>query len=622
KCTRTTYADNTGAWILNGAIRTETVSANCAANVNRDTQPDGSSAVLSDVRLRYDGQAYGAAPTKGDVTLTETLKSQTGTNATYLDNASTFDSYSRNLTSTELASSTVFDTTGATGPVTTPVTAARVTTTSFSPTTGRPTRATRTSPPTVSGNAATTQTTTTDYDLLRGAASDVIDANNRRTDMVYDALGRSLKIWLPNRSKSSGQTPNNEFTYSVEDGKIKAVASKTLNDDGSQLTSYTLYDGFGRARQTQSPGDNGGRILTDTFYDERGQTALSYAPYYATGAPSTTLFKVEDATGVETQTATAFDGLGRTVKTTTLAGNGVGTPLATTLTEYNGDRVTVTPPAGGTPTTTITDAAGKTVEMRQYKSALPTGAYDSTTYGYDPAGHMTKLTDPAGTVWTWQYDQQGRQTKAIDPDSGTTLKTYNDRGELLTTTDGRGRTIATVYDNGSRAIESHEGSATGPMLTSQTWDPTGNKGLLSTSTRYSTVNGTTYQYKTTYSLFDSLSRPTRTTVTIPSVPGQEALAGNYVSGTVYRLDGLPRTTSYPAAGNLAAESVAITYDALRRLTAVEGLSSYLTSQTYSLTGKQLQSKLSNGTAGKDVYVTNGYEWGTQRLASSRTDQYG
>ncbi|MEV4617060.1 sugar-binding protein, partial [Kitasatospora sp. NPDC049258] len=622
KCTRTTYADNTGAWILNGAIRTETVSANCAANVNRETQPDGTSAVLTDTRTRYDGQAYGTAPTKGDVTLTETLKSQTGTSATYLDTAKTLDVYGRALTTTELASSTVFDTTGATGPITTPSPSARTTTTSYTPTTGRPTRSTVVTPPATVGSSATAQTTTTDYDLLRGQSSDVIDVNNRRTDVVYDALGRTSKVWLPTKSKTNNDPPNSRYVYDIADGRITSVATVSLNDDNSSDTSYTLYDGFGRARQTQSPGDNGGRILTDTFYDERGQTALSYAPYYATGAPSTTLFKVEDATGVETQTATAFDGLGRTVKSTVLAGNGVGTPLATTLTEYNGDRITVTPPTGSTPTTTITDAAGRTTELRQYKTALPTGAYDSTTYGYDPAGHLTKLTDPAGTVWTWQYDQLGRQTKAVDPDSGTTSRTYNDRSEVTGTTDGRGKTITTVYDNLSRALETHDGPATGPLLTSQTWDPNGGKGQLSAATRYSTVNGTTYQYKTAYSLFDPMARPTRTTVTVPSVPGQEGLAGSYATGVIYRLDGQPKSVSYPAAGNLAAESLAYTYDALHRATAAQGLGTYLTGQTYSLTGKPLQSTLNNGTAGKDVYVTNGYEWGTQRLASSRTDQYG
>ncbi|WP_404870167.1 polymorphic toxin-type HINT domain-containing protein [Kitasatospora griseola] len=622
KCARSTYLNNTSAWILKFTSRIETVAATCGATVDRDTKADGTSTVLSDVRYRFDGQGYGTAPTKGDITLTETLKSRTGTSATYLDNSATYDAYGRVLSATDLASSTVYDTTGATSPVTTASSYARTTTTVFTPATGRPTKSVVTTPPATAGNSATAQTTTTDFDLMRGQAKDSVDTNNRRTEVQYDALGRTLKVWLQDRIGQGN--PNQEYVYTVAENAPAAVATKTLNDeDGTQQTSYTIYDGFARARQTQVPGENGGRILTDTFYDERGQAALSYSPYYSKNAPSAVLSKADDLTNLETQTAVAYDGLGRTVKTTALSGNGVGTPLYSTLTEYNGDRVTVTPPAGGTPTTTITDAAGQTTELRQYKSATPTGAYDATSYGYDQAGHLSKLTDPAGTTWTWLYNQLGQQTKAVDPDSGTAVKTYNDRGEVTSTTDGRGNTIANVYDNHGRLTETHSGSATGPLLTSQAWDPANNKGLLASSTRYSTVSGTTYQYTTTYSLFDALARPTRTTVTIPSVPGQEGLAGTYISGTIYRVDGQARTTSYPAAGNLPSESLAFTYDALRRLTGVDtaGGYAYQTGQSYSLTGKPVQTKL-NSTAGKEILVTNTYEWGTQRLATSRTDRYG
>ncbi|MFD7736402.1 polymorphic toxin-type HINT domain-containing protein, partial [Kitasatospora phosalacinea] len=625
QCTRTTFADNTGAWILTGTLRKETVAVNCSAAVDRTTQADGTSAVLSDTRFRYDGQAYGAAPTKGDITLTETLKSTSGNNATYLDNVVTYDLYGRGLTATTLASSTVFDLTGTNTPATTALPNPRTTTTVYTPATGRPTKTVVTGPPATVGNAATAQSTTTDYDLLRGLATDTVDANNRRTDITYDALGRTLQVWLPDRSKTNGQTPDQEYAYNLADGQITSVATKSLNEDGSQQTSYTLYDGFGRVRQTQAPGTNGGRILTDTFYDERGQNNLAYAAYYATGAPSGTLRKVDDTTGVETQALQEFDGLGRVVKSTALAGNGVGTPLSTTLTEYGGDRVTVTPPTGATPTTTITDALGRTTELRQYKSATPTGAYDATTYGYDPAGNLTKLSGPSGTVWTWLYDQLGRQVKAVDPDTGTTLNAYNDRGELTSSTDGRGKTIASVYDNLSRLTETRDGSATGPLLTSQVWDPANNKGTLSSSSRFSTVGSTTYEYKTTYAFFDTLGRPTRTTVSVPSVPGQEALAGSYLTVTTYRLDGQVGSLSYPAAGNLAGESVTFTYDNLHQLTAVGNpltSQTYQTGQTYSLTGKPLQGTFSNGAANKQVYLTDTYEWGTQRLASSRTDQYG
>ncbi|MFC4959329.1 polymorphic toxin-type HINT domain-containing protein, partial [Streptomyces mauvecolor] len=624
-CTRTTYADNTTAWLFTAPIHTETVAASCAATPNRDTRSDGSSVVLTDTRIRYDDQAYGATPTKGQATMTESLKSRSGNSATYLDDKATFDTYGRPLTTTALSSTSVFNPADETkAPVTTPAVDARTTTTAYTPPTGRPTAQTVTTPPATVGTAASAQTTTTYFDLLRGLPIVSTDPTGRRIEADYDALGRPLKVWKPNRSKVDSQSPNLEFRYSNDPNVIQSVASLTLNSDGSQDTAYTLYDGFGRVRQTQAPGQDGGRLLTDTFYDERGQAKLAYAPYYATGAPSTALFKVEDATGVETQTATQYDGLGRPTKTTLFAGDSQNTVLSTTTTQYGGDRVTVTPPLGATPTTTITDAAGHTTELRQYHANVPTGPagpYDSTTYSYDPAGHLASLTDPAGSVWIWIYDQLGRQVKAVDPDSGTNTKAYNDRGEVTSTTDGRGKTITSVYDNLSRLLETHDGTAAGPLLTSQTWDPANNQGQQASSTRYATIGGKSYAYKTTANSYDALYRPTKTTVAVPSVPGQEGLAGNYVTTSSFNLDGTPKSATYPAAGGLAAETVAFTYDKLHRpISTSSNLSTYLTNQTYSLTGKPLQSTLNAG--GKNTQITNGYEYGTQRLSSSRTDQDG
>ncbi|MFG3349365.1 RHS repeat-associated core domain-containing protein [Streptomyces sp. NPDC048018] len=622
-CTRTTYADNTSAWILTGVVRKETVAANCSATVDRDTQPDGTSAVLSDVRTRYDGQAYGVAPTKGLPTMVETLKQRTGTKATYLDSAATFDGYGRPLTATELASTSVFDPAeGTAAPVTTAHAGARTTTTAYTPATGRLTKTVVTTPPATVGAAGTAQTSTTYYDTVRGLPTTEDDTNGLRTSVVYDALGRDLKLWKPDRSKASNQTPNIEYRYHDDAGQIRSVEALTLNSDASQASSWVLYDGFGRERQTQAPGDNGGRLLTDNFYDARGNVERSHATYYATKAPSGELFKLEDATGVETQTTTEYDGLSRPTRVTQLTGSGIGGKvLSTTSTVYGGDRVTVTPPQGGTTTTSISDAAGRVTELLQYRSREPAGPADSTTYEYDPAGHLVKLTDPSKNDWTWTYDQLGRQRKSTDPDSGTSTKYYNDRGELTSSEDGRRKTTAFRYDNLSRQIESREDSSTGPLLTSQTWDPTGNKGKLGSASRYVKVGAGTYEYKSTVNVYDALYRPTRTTLNVPSVPGQEALAGSYVTGVQYSFDGSVKSLAYPAAGSLPAETLAFTYDALRRRVTASSLASgYLANQTYSLTGKPLQSTLNAG--GKNIWISNEWEWGTQRLTGSRTDLEG
>ena len=98
----------------------------------------------------------------------------------------------------------------------------------------------------------------------------------------------------------------------------------------------------------------------------------------------------------------------------------------------------VTPPAGGNATTTITDARGQTVELRQYRGGTPTGAYDTTAYTYTKAGRLAAVTDPAGNIWRNTYDLRGNETKVEDADKGTSTLTYDAAGQVVTSTDARG----------------------------------------------------------------------------------------------------------------------------------------------------------------------------------------
>ncbi|MFJ6213882.1 RHS repeat-associated core domain-containing protein [Streptomyces sp. NPDC092296] len=617
RCTTTSYIDNTTDWLLAFPSRTETVTVDCSARPVRRTQADGTgSQVLSDIRTGYDNQSWGAAPVKGDATMAQTLVSHDGRYGTYQNARTAFDDYGRPTESWDIYSSTVYDDTGADAPSTTAASDARKTTTAYTPATGRPTRITVTTPPAATTAASTAQTTTTYYDTLRGATSATVDANGKRTDLMYDALGRLVKVWLPNRPKASSPTPSYEYVYTIADDTIVSVETKVLRNNGTQQSSFALYDGLLRQRQTQEPGPDGGRLLTDTFYDARGLTVLTWTPYYVTGAPSGTLQRIDDDSGVETQTAYQYDGLGRQTSERLLAGNGNGEPLATTTVTYGGDRVSVVPPTGGTPTTTVLDAQGRTIELRQYHGPTATGAYDATHYEYNAVGFPTRLADPAGNVWTWAYDLRGNQVKAVDPDHGTTVSGYDKRGRLISTAAGEQK-LFYAYDDLDRRTAERSGSATGLLMASWTYDAAGYKGQLASSSRFRQVGSATYEYKDTVNFYDELYRVTRSTTQIPSVPGEEALAGSYQVNSPYNLDGTPKTIGYPAAGGLPAEALAPTYDDLHRVTALEGATSYLTKATYSLTGKPLQYELSTG--GRKAWITDSYEWGTQRLATSRTD---
>ncbi|MPY57780.1 sugar-binding protein [Streptomyces spongiae] len=612
RCTRTTYVDNTTAWILTKPSRSETVAVKCA-----DT-PDRTKDVISDVRTAYDGQDYGVAPTKGDATRTASLLSHDGTTGTYLEAGATFDTYGRQLTSTDITATV--KATETTAPARTARTDGRTTTTAYTPTTGFPTSSTVTTPPATVGDSTTAQTTTTTYDPVRGLPTTVLDANSKRTDSTYDALGRSLKVWLPNRVKANGDTPNYEFSYTITDGKPAAVGTTTLYGTGRR-TAYTLYDGFLRPRQIQAPGPDGGRLVNDTFYDERGLTSKTFASYYNTSAPSSDLLVPDNALSVETQTWNTYDGLGRVVRSQQMAGNGDhGTVLSTTTTAYGGDRTTVTPPQGATPTTTVKDARGNTTELWQYHGATPTGTPDKTLYEYNPAGKLTQLTDPVGNDWTYQYDQRGNETQVTDPDKGTTTSKYDDFGQQTYTLDANQKKITHVYDNLGRETETHDGDASGTLLTKHVWDPSGFKGQLASATRY--VGGSTGSaYTTTYSLYDTLYRPHRTTVTIPSSEG--VLAGSYQKNVQYNVDGTVQSASYPAAGGIAAETVAPTYDDVLRVKTIGGSggATYLTNTAYSYTGKPLQYTY-QASGGAKTDLTNTYEWGTQRLHNSSVNRDG
>ncbi|MFI1814603.1 RHS repeat-associated core domain-containing protein [Streptomyces sp. NPDC020422] len=614
QCTRTDYATNTTANILNRTSRVETVSGACA------TTPDRSKAVLSDVRTAYDGGAYGAAPTKGDATATATLKSHDGTKATYLESGVTYDSYGRQLTFTDLTADVTVTGTGA--PVRTVRADGRTTTTAYTPASGIPTQIKSTTPPAKALDNTTTQTTTRDIDPLRGQVVKETDTNNNSTQTTLDALGRTSKIWLADRNNTL--TPNFEFTYTVAEGQPVAVGTKKLDNNGGQITSYNLYDGQLRLRQTQEPGPNGGRILTDTFYDERGLVTRSFAPYYTEGAPQTGIFKPVDALAVETQTLTSYDGTGRPVEVKQIAGNGDGgAVLQTTKTIYSGDRITVLPPQGGTATTTLDDARGNTIERRQHHQNTPDSTYDTTKYEHTPRGELSKVTDPAGNSWTYVYDQQGRQVTSKDPAKGTLTSTYDDRGQLTSTTDARndddpnlGKLFFT-YDNLGRKTEVREKSITGTLRAKWIYDTlTGAKGKLAESTRYD--NGQAYTTKVT--AYDRLYRATRTAVVIPAAEG--LLQGTYQTATTYKPSGLVAGVSYSAAGALPGGSSNYTYEdqTLRPITVFgEGMS---TSISYSLTGKPMQYTMGLTNSVNKTQVTNTYEWGTQRPATTRVDRQG
>lgn len=589
KCTRTSYNDDDAKWFKAFPSRVDVVSVSCA-----DTSPDRKNRTISDVKTSYDA--------KRNPVLTERLVSHNGTTGTYKQVTATTqtDGYGRPTQISDFAgnvATTTFVETPATGGLTTKVTV--------------------TGPPVNPAVASSAHQTVRELDPAWGLPVKQTDAAGKLTELSYDSLGRSTKVWLPDRSKANNQVPNLEFTYMMAEEQIVAVTTKTLTATGGQRSSIQLLDGWLRERQTQAPGPEG-RIIADTFYDNRGQVTKTYAAYSAKGAPEAALFGVLTPGNIETQARYSYDGLGRVTTERVMAGNSDTQELWRTTTSYDGNRTYVQPPAGGTPTTTITDARGNTTEVIQHG---PNGAQTSVSFDYDHAGRQSRVTGSSGKQWSTTYDFLGRKIETVDPDTGTTTFAYDDLDRLISTDDARatGDKLFYKYDVLGRKTETRSESTNGTVLATWVYD-TVRKGALTSATRKGTgPDGNTYDYTTKVNSYDVLGRVKSTTISIPSVEG---VGTSYTFGTNYNLDGTVQSQGLPAAGGLAGEALVSSYDDYLRPTRLtSNLGTYVNATDYTPTGKPLQYELGNVT-GKRGWITNTWQYATGRLAVSQVNREG
>jgi RHS repeat-associated protein len=577
-CTTTSYVTpDTGKWLI--AYPSQSLTTDCA------TTPSGNN-YLAGGQTFYDGSTtVGATPTAGLPTKSTTLASASGTTLTWQQAGRVgYDTYGRVTDSWDAAD--------------------RRTSTAYTPATGGPvTQATVTN--------ALGHVVTTTLDPGRGLPLTITDPNGRTTTIAYDPLGRLTKVWQPGRATSG--TPDVEYLPSLGGAAGNVVTTKTLGPNGNQIVSHELFDGRLRPKQTQHPAPvaNGGRIITDIGYDTRG-LGVKQSRFWTTGAPSTTLVSFTDAT-VKAQTRTSYDLLERVTASQLWSQN---TMLWQTTTAYDGDRVMLTPPAGGIPTTAISNARGQTTELRQHTAATA-GSYQATTYGYDRLGRLKTVTDPAGNQWQRSYDLAGRVTEKKDPDTGTTTLAYNAAGELTASTDARGITLSYTYDTLGRRTERWHGPVgTGTKLAAWTYDTLAGggsvKGQLVASTRYKTP---TEAYTVETTQVDDQYRPLQTKVSLPATEG--TLTGPWITNLTYKPDGSLATRSYPTAGSLPAETVTSSYDNNGYPLTLTGLDAYISATGYDNWGAVNTLTLGAATSTKNLELKTSIDEATGRLTESR-----
>jgi RHS repeat-associated protein len=579
-CKRTWYTDSAEANIYNLPSRDETVDHLC--NSSASSAGD----ILGANRYYYDNHTgLDDDPTKGQLTRSAILESwPVGGTARYVNTTqNTYDPIGRVTRTVDPAG--------------------RATATAYTPTGGGPV-----TQQTTTNNAG--HATVTTFDPAWGVQTKIVDPNNRVTEIAYDALGRTISVWEPGRTRAS-ETASRTFVYNVSNTAPSTVTTKELGANDNYITTIELYDSLLRPLQTQTDTINGGRLVSLNRYDTHGRVEETRGPDYVSGAPSNVLAVVERGASTN-RVETTFDAAGRTTLQVQFRGQD---ELWRTATAYGGStagyQITVTPPEGGTATATIEDAFDRTAEVRTFHSGAPSGDFDTLAYTYSPLGKITQVTDGVGNTWSWQYDLQGRTTASTHPDSGTTHIDYNDAGQITAITDARTQTVTLAYDNLGRLTERRDG--TGALLASWTYDTAYEGiGLPATTTRH--VGDDTYSETVTY--YDEGGRAGETEITIPETEG--ALAGTYYVYQAYHDNGQVSARGYDAMGSIGTQQLSYYYDEVGNQTSllsdIGGDSvAVVDDATYTPYGEVQTRRLNSSYNNKFAYQGYQYEETTRRL---------
>lgn len=611
-CTSTSYAADAARNMYAFPAEVITEAGGCVTEADAHT--------LSDSRTWYDkSSTLGSLPSAGPGDATSAQKAKS------VDDQG-------NLTWAK-ASSTEYDTYGRVTKATDPL--GRWTTTAYTDNSStKATKAKYLPVTTVSSNSKGWSTTTT-VDPGRQLPLTVTDPNKRMTTETYDGLGRLTNVWLPEHTKADNpSTPNDKFTYSVTQSVPSYVESQKYTDGGDYTAAYQIYDGMLQLRQTQATSLNGGtgRLITDADYDSHGWTTKANSAYFNkdTSTPTGTLVTPVDAQ-VPSTTRTTYDGQGRPVAATLYS---LGRQQWQTSTGYPGaDETDVTPPTGGTPTATITDARGKTTELRQFHGSKPTGAYDKTVYGYDAAGEMLRTVGPLAAdaatnddaakkvTWTSTYDLLGHVTSRTDPDTGTSRTSYDDDGEAIeSSTDGLDETghLFTTYDSLGRVSNTWGWDAKSSQkvkLSQHDYYDASTDTALGRPKSVTVYEGGKTVYTSTVTGYNTAYQPTGTRMTVPAGAYGNTGAVTYATTNEYTpVQGLPGTVQISTTGTgslIADEKVGYSYNGGGLPVSNGGADTYTSYIDYSPLGQTTRTTM--GVMPRQVVTTDAWEQATGRL---------
>ncbi|MCX5562898.1 RHS repeat-associated core domain-containing protein [Streptomyces sp. NBC_00038] len=485
------------------------------------------------------------------------------------------------------------------------------TSTTYNPATSWPVNGVVTTTPDPDGTGAgTALTSTAYYSRFWGEAWKTIDANGNTTQVTFDGVGRTSKVFKPTETANYPdgtasmtfdyllpmQSATASIPYQATGAPLKAT-TKSLQSGTTYASSYGWADGLGRTLELQAPAPSGtGMTVSVMRYDSSGNVAGTSQEFYNSAAAGSKV--VNPAyTAIPSYTDLQVDWAGRT----TLSQNQVnGSPQAAgkVTTSYGGVDLTTVTPAVGQPVESYTDVYGQTTKVVEHVGAQS----NATTYEYTRSGGLKYVHDANGNSTHYTYNFVGDRLTTEDLDSGASSATYDANGDVATVKDGNSTVLTYAYDALRRPTTVSQGST---VLTRTTYDNDngtavpGAKGQVTSTVSYDTA-GNAYTGKVTS--YDARGRATAKTVTVPNAGDGAGLNGTYTFEYGYDLADHMTSVKYPAIGGLPDETVTTAYSGQGRLTKVSsGLTTYLSGVGYDDYGRTISRSL--GVSGTDTSMT-------------------
>jgi YD repeat-containing protein len=253
------------------------------------------------------------------------------------------------------------------------------------------------------------------FDERWGTKLQETDPNLQVTTFTYDVFGRLTKVTGPLDTASQYGTVSYQY---LDWGNPALQRVKVLRTEqhgtANVVWSEQYFDGLGRIDKETAEGPGGQVIQANIVFDARGLIDARTAPYFSTETPAWTQF--------------TYDAVGRPVRV-----DHPDNTFATTA--YAPGLVTMTDQRGKV-TRRFTDAHGRVTRVEEVNDSATYG----TTYAYDAADQLERVTDHLGHVTEMEYDLLGRKFTTLDPNMGSWSYTYDLTGNLLTQTDAKQQT--------------------------------------------------------------------------------------------------------------------------------------------------------------------------------------